>query len=116
MKRRKRKQAFRRDNEAPVALKNGMALTGMHVYVSGRVQGVAFRYSAIREATALGLEGWVKNLRDGRVELLVEGEESDVNAMLAWCYHGPSGAYVTDVEIERLPYSGDFSEFNVVYY
>jgi len=93
-----------------------MALIGMHVYVSGQVQGVAFRYSAVRTAAALGVDGWVKNLRDGRVELQIEGEESDVKEMLAWCYHGPSGAYVTDVDVEPRPYSGDFSGFNVAYY
>lgn len=92
-----------------------MALIGMHVYVSGQVQGVAFRYSAVREARGFGLEGWVRNLRDGRVELLFEGEESSVHDMLAWCYHGPSAAYVTDVETERLPYSGQFSEFEVAF-
>ena len=92
-----------------------MALIGMHVLVSGQVQGVAFRYSAIRYAAAVGVEGWVKNLRDGRVELRLEGEDATVNRMLAWCYHGPSGAYVTDVEVERLPYSGEFSGFDVMY-
>ena len=92
-----------------------MAFIGMHLYVSGRVQGVAFRYSAIREARSIGVTGWVRNRHDGRVELLVEGEEANVIEMLEWCYQGPPGAQVTDVEIERLPYSGNGVDFELAY-
>jgi acylphosphatase len=90
-----------------------MALVGMQVYVSGLVQGVAFRYSAIRQARSLAVNGWVKNLRDGRVELLFEGEKSAVEQMLEWCHHGPPGARVTDVRTKEYPYSGRFSSFEL---
>ena len=90
-----------------------MAKVGIHVYVSGYVQGVAFRYTAIRQARSLGVTGWVRNLRDGRVEVLIEGEESHVNEMVDWCRHGPRTASVTDIQIESLPYTGKFRDFDV---
>ncbi len=71
----------------------------LHVYVSGRVQGVGFRYSAYARAIELGLTGWVRNLADGRVEGEFEGPRTDLDTMLAWCKEGPRLARVTDVEI-----------------
>ena len=68
-------------------------------FVSGRVQGVCFRACAGEEAERLGVGGWVRNLADGRVEVLVEGERSAVEAMLAWCGRGPSYARVDRVEV-----------------
>ena len=90
-----------------------MAKIGTHVYVSGYVQGVAFRYTAIRQARRLGVTGWVRNLRDGRVELLIEGEESLVNEIVDWCRHGPRTASVSGIQTESLPYTGKFSDFDV---
>lgn len=90
-----------------------MAKIGRHLYVSGQVQGVAFRYSAIRQAQLLGVTGWVKNVFDGRVELLIEGDDTAVNQMIAWCYHGPRAARVTEVQEETLPYSGQYPSFEV---
>ncbi len=90
-----------------------MSYRGIHVYVSGLVQGVAFRYSAVRQAKHLGITGWVKNLRDGRVELLLEGEEHAVLQMVEWCQHGPPSARITDVHTEEYPYSGKFLSFDV---
>lgn len=81
-----------------------MATTARHVYVSGRVQGVGFRWSTRAKAQALGLGGWVRNLPDGRVEGWLEGEELAVQAMLAWLETGPSPARVTGLEVvERAP-------------
>ena len=74
--------------------------TRAHVLVSGHVQGVGFRYFAQREARRLRVAGWVRNRGDGRVELLIEGDEPAVAAMLDWCRHGPSGAWVDDVAVE----------------
>jgi acylphosphatase len=68
------------------------------VVVSGRVQGVAFRASARRQARAAGVEGFVRNLADGRVEAVLEGEPDAVARLLAWCREGPSGARVERVE------------------
>jgi acylphosphatase len=86
-----------------------------HVYVAGLVQGVAFRYYARREARSLGITGWVKNLHDGRVELLFEGEEAAVDQMVDWCRHGPRSAHVMDIQIERYPYSGKYAAFEVTF-
>ena len=69
-----------------------------HVYVSGMVQGVFFRYETRERARARGLAGWVRNLPDGRVEAVFEGPERDVDGMVEWCRNGPRGASVTDVE------------------
>ena len=90
-----------------------MAKICIHVYVSGYVQGVAFRYTAIRQAKGIGVTGWVKNLRDGRVELLLEGEDSAVRQMVDWCCHGPRGAHVTDTYTEVCSYSGSYTNFEV---
>lgn len=90
-----------------------MANICIHVYVSGYVQGVGFRYSAIRYGNRLGVTGWTKNLRDGRVELMIEGDEVFVREMVDWCSQGPRGATVTHVETERLPYSGNYLNFDV---
>lgn len=90
-----------------------MAKVGLHVYITGRVQGVNYRYSTVQQAQMLGLSGWVKNLYDGRVEALFEGEEGTVDKMLSWCYQGPPMAYVTDVEVFKQNYTGDFEGFTV---
>ena len=76
-----------------------MSLVCRHVLVAGRVQGVGFRWHARVKAQELGLGGWVANLPDGRVEGWIEGEESAVEAMLAWLRKGPPSAHVTNVEV-----------------
>ena len=77
-----------------------------HVRVSGRVQGVAFRYEAHRKAAELGIAGWVENLPDGRVEAVFEGAPDRVQEMVAWCESGPPSAHVTDVSVEHEPPQG----------
>lgn len=72
-----------------------------HVLVDGRVQGVFYRASAEREAGRLGLAGLARNLRDGRVEMVVEGPRPAVDAFLAWARIGPPRAHVTAVEVEE---------------
>jgi acylphosphatase len=74
--------------------------------VHGRVQGVFYRASAEQEARRLGVGGWVRNREDGTVELVVEGEDSAVEQMLAWAGHGPSRAEVTRVDVEEHPAEG----------
>ena len=66
-------------------------------WVAGRVQGVYYRASFKAEADRLGLNGWVRNLADGRVEFLVRGTDSEVDAMLAWARRGPRGARVDQI-------------------
>ena len=71
------------------------------VWVSGRVQGVAFRASARREARAAGVAGFARNLADGRVEAVFEGEPAAVDTLLAWCRAGPRHARVDRVEVRE---------------
>jgi acylphosphatase len=87
----------------------------VHVVIEGRVQGVFFRASTRDEARSRGLAGWVRNLPDGRVEALFEGDKQTVADMLKWCYKGPSYAYVDHVEVEWQPYQGDMTDFRIVY-
>ncbi|MCA1832373.1 MAG: acylphosphatase [Actinomycetota bacterium] len=70
-----------------------------HVYVSGRVQGVFFRYATSQEAVRRGVGGWVKNLPDERVEAVFEGPRTAVDEMIAWCNHGPPYAGVDGVDV-----------------
>ena len=76
------------------------------VLVTGRVQGVFFRQSAVDEATSLGLAGWVRNLSDGRVEAVFEGSAGLVEIAVAWCHEGPRSAVVEDVEVFDEPPEG----------
>lgn len=84
-----------------------------HVYVSGIVQGVFFRSQTAMMAYRLNVRGWVRNLRDGRVEALFEGEKEGVDGMLKYCRRGPAGAVVEDVEISWEEYKGEFSRFSI---
>ena len=86
-----------------------------HVYVSGRVQGVFFRAETADLARSLGLGGWVRNLPDGRVEALFEGEKEDVEKAVDFCRRGPRGAYVSDLNIEREQWKGDLYTFRVIH-
>lgn len=84
------------------------------IQVSGRVQGVFFRASTRDKAKSLGLTGWVRNLANGDVELLVEGEPGAVAHMLAWCHTGPALARVDACHIAYQSPTGEFSQFSVV--
>lgn len=86
-----------------------------HVYVSGKVQGVYFRATTRDEARDRGVEGWVRNLDDGRVEAVFEGSEDAVEEMVEFCHTGSPRAEVDDVEVEwREPEDG-FEGFEVRY-
>jgi acylphosphatase len=78
----------------------------VHLFISGRVQGVWFRGSMQEKARRLGLAGWARNLPDGRVEALVEGKLEAVEAILAWAGTGPAGARVDSVEASKEPEAG----------
>jgi acylphosphatase len=84
----------------------------LRCYVSGRVQGVGFRYAAADQALNLGVTGYVRNLPDRRVEVLACGEERAVNALRNWLWQGPQLARVSDVRSETLPYQ-DFHDFRI---
>lgn len=85
----------------------------VHAIVRGRVQGVFYRASARREASARGLTGWVRNLPDGSVELVAEGPAPAVEAFLAWCREGPPAARVEAVEVRDEPPRGETGPFVV---
>jgi len=86
-----------------------------HVLVRGYVQGVFFRYETRTKATQHKVTGWVKNLRDGRVEAVFEGEKEAVEAMIDFCRHGPPGATVTGVDVLWEQPTGEFDRFRVLY-
>ena len=86
-----------------------------HVFISGRVQGVSFRWFTQRKAQELGLTGWVRNLWDGRVEAVFEGDAGPVRQAVAWCHTGEPPARVTDVDVTYAPFSGKFHNFRVTY-
>tara|TARA_R110000868_G_scaffold8_4_gene83 strand:- start:1752 stop:2012 length:261 start_codon:yes stop_codon:yes gene_type:complete len=78
----------------------------MHGYMSGRVQGVYFRQATVAQAERLDLDGWVRNLVDGRVEVLFEGEETAVNELAGWLRQGPEAAEVTALELQEQALQG----------
>jgi len=82
--------------------------------IEGRVQGVGFRFSTARKAQSLGLTGWVKNLPDGRVEALFEGESGTLDTMDVWCQEGPRMAAVRAVSKERRQAEREYSEFRIL--
>jgi acylphosphatase len=86
-----------------------------HIVVSGRVQGVFFRAYSQREAVLLGVTGWVKNLFDGRVEIMAEGEKEQVKRLIAAVKQGPPQAYVEDADVEWLEIEGEFEDFKITW-
>lgn len=75
----------------------------VQVLISGRVQGVGYRYNTQKKAMALGLVGWVRNLPDGRVEAVVEGDRAQVTSLVEWFHSGPPAAVVEAVSSEGQP-------------
>lgn len=90
-----------------------MKKTRAHLNIRGKVQGVSFRYYTLQEAQSVGVIGWVRNLWDGRVEALFEGEESAVDHMVQWCHAGPTSAGIEEVDILWEEPTGEFSNFRV---
>jgi acylphosphatase len=93
--------------------KDSMANIRVHLFISGRVQGVFFRAHTREEAKRRGLTGWVKNRYDSRVEAVFEGEDEAVQSMIGWCHSGPPHAVVTDVSVEAENYRGEYADFTV---
>lgn len=85
-----------------------------HAYVTGQVQGVGFRYFTLQAAQELHLTGWVRNLYDGRVEVMAEGDPLALNQFLARLRRGPIGAGVDDVKYDFSEAKGDFTRFTVL--
>jgi len=83
------------------------------IKVEGRVQGVGFRYSAIRTARSLNLTGWVRNEYDGSVSLFCEGPQDAVNRFIQWCRKGPPGSHVVHMDIIPRTYQKRYSNFGI---
>ncbi len=83
------------------------------VLISGRVHGVNFRWSTQRKAESLGVTGFVRNLGDGRVEAVFEGERAAVEEMIRWARHGPPSAEVTGVQATPEAYTGAYHDFSI---
>ncbi len=86
-----------------------------HVLISGKVQGVFYRVNTKRMADKLGVKGWIRNLPDGRVEAVFEGDEEAVKRLISWCWIGPPGAKVTNIEVEWEEYLGEYESFKVLH-
>ena len=85
----------------------------MLITVTGKVQGVNYRYAALRQAQALGVTGWVRNLPGGDVEGCFEGEEATVTSLVDWCRSGPPAARVDRVTVTQQEYTGKFPGFMI---
>lgn len=86
-----------------------------HVFISGRVQGVFFRHETRLRAIRNNVSGWIRNLPDGRVEAVFEGEKENVEAMIEFCRRGPPGAVVKDVKVIWESPTGEFKGFQILY-
>ncbi len=86
-------------------------MKGIHVWVSGQVQGVGYRQTCRSVARSLDLTGWVRNLADGRVEVFAQGESDMVDQLVSWVWSGPSMAAVIGVESEIAPIDGTVTDF-----
>jgi acylphosphatase len=88
-------------------------MIGIRAIVQGRVQGVGFRAACAREADRLGLHGWVRNRRDGTVEVFAAGSQDRLDALVAWCHVGPTAATVHAVQVESCTPPQDLVNFSV---
>ena len=86
-----------------------------HIFVSGRVHGVFFRAETQEKAQQLGITGWVRNLADGRVEAIFEGEKAKVEEMINCAKSGPPGAIVNHLDLVWEEYKAEFSNFEIRY-
>jgi len=87
----------------------------VYIVVSGRVQGVFFRAETQEKAKELGVFGWVKNLAEGRVEAVFEGERAKVEEMVEWAKKGPSGAIIDHLDLSWEEHRGKFTNFEIRY-
>lgn len=85
----------------------------IHLLIKGKVQGVYYRASAKEQAERLRLTGWVKNTREGHVEIMASGDTAALEKFIAWCRRGPDRAIVTEVLSEEMP-DGGYSSFSIL--
>jgi len=96
-------------------MEEGAQKVRAHVFIKGRVQGVLFRYATRDEANLRGVKGWVRNLSDGRVEAVFEGDKNKVDELIEFCHYGPPAAKVSSVEVRWEDYTGEFRDFHIRY-
>ncbi|MEX0617094.1 MAG: acylphosphatase [Candidatus Woykebacteria bacterium] len=87
----------------------------VNIKVSGSVQGVLYRSDTASIAQKLGLVGWVKNMPDGSVEIVAEGDNEELGKLIQWCWQGPSFAKVEDVKLKWQKAKGEFRDFDITY-
>ena len=87
----------------------------VRLFVTGRVQGVFFRQSLKAKSIQNDVFGWVKNLQDGRVECLLEGNEKNISVLVKWANSGPANAIVENVEVHNEKFDNEFKKFDVLY-
>jgi len=85
------------------------------IVVSGRVQGVFYRDNTRRWASSKGLKGWVRNLPDGRVEALVEGDQESIQTLIRQMREGPPIARIDNIDVEWEEFKGEFSDFRIAW-
>ena len=99
--------------KSPTAAQSSAHVTGAHVMISGKVQGVGYRASTCDAATLLKIKGWVRNLRNGKVEGVFEGSKANVAEMIRWCHQGPPTAKVKKVKVTYQEAQG-FNTFEML--
>jgi len=87
----------------------------VRLLISGKVQGVYFRQNLKQVAKRHNVNGWVKNLENGKVEAILEGEANDIKEVVEWCHAGPIGARVDNVDVRFEEYKGEFDSFTIRY-
>ena len=92
-----------------------MSKQRIRIFVTGKVQGVFFRQALKVMAIKNSVYGWVRNLKDGRVEAILEGDSDKVARLVEWSHGGPANARVEDVEIINEKFAGEFTKFEVLY-
>ena len=92
-----------------------MSSKRVRIFVTGKVQGVFFRQTLKVMAKKNNIFGWVKNLKDGRVESILEGDEEKINKLVEWANEGPANSIVESVEVQDEKFVGEFLKFDVLY-
>lgn len=92
-----------------------MANVAANIYIEGLVQGVGYRHFAFRKSYEFGVNGYVKNLRDGRVLVYAEGDQACMDRFLLELRRGPAGARVREMRLEQKPYTGKYGEFTIMF-
>ena len=92
-----------------------MSKQRLRIYVTGKVQGVFFRQSLKVVAKKNNIFGWVRNLKDGRVEAVLEGDSNDIDELISWACRGPANSRVENVEISEEEFVSEFTKFEVLY-